>query len=157
MYCAKCGSLVQNTLNYCNSCGNKLAKTDERPARQGNPLPFLAAALCVIDTVGLFVLALLTLMFLDRHVDEKVMMIICTIYLLSLASINFMFLRMISKLVSSHIENKSSSTEKPQASLFSHTTAQLEAPQQPIQAVQPLSSVTEHTTRTLDEVLIKER
>ncbi len=108
----------------------------------------------MIDTVGLFVLALLTLMFLDRHVDEKVIMIISTIYLISLASINFMFLRMISKLVSSHIENKSSPAEKPQASLFSHATAQLEAPRQ---AVQPLSSVTEHTTRTLDEVLIKER
>ncbi len=154
MYCAKCGSLVQNTLNYCNSCGNKLAKADERPVRQGNPLPFLAAALCVIDTVGLFVLALLTLMFLDRHLDEKVIMIISTIYLLSLASINFMFLRMISKLVSSHIENKSPSNEKPQASLFSHATAQLDAPRQPVQQV---SSITEHTTRTLDEVLIKER
>jgi hypothetical protein len=157
MYCAKCGSLVQNTLNYCNSCGNKLAKTDQHPARQGSPLPFLAAALCVIDTVGLFVLALLTLMFLDRHVDEKVMMVISTIYLLSLASINFMFLRMISKLVSSHIENKSPSTEKQQAGLFSHATAQLDAPRQHAQPLQQAASVTEHTTRTLDEVLIEER
>src|ERR1044072_3575144 len=150
MYCAKCGSLVQNTLNYCNSCGNKLAKTDDRPARQGSPLPFLAAALCVIDTVGLFVLALLTLMFLDRHVEEKVITIISTIYLISLASINFMFLGMISKLVTSHIENKGTPSEKPQASLFSHATAQLEAPRQPIQAVQAVPQSgrgTEHTTR----------
>jgi hypothetical protein len=142
---------VQNTLNFCNSCGTKLAKTADQPVRGRSPVGLLIAGISVIDTVGLFILALLTLIFLDRHVDEKIMAAIITFYLFFLAVVNFRFLRMISKLVNVYIENKVPQSEPQPAGLFSHTTAQLQEPRQPV------SSVTDHTTRTLDEVLLKER
>src|SRR5882757_5941466 len=117
MYCAKCGGLVHDSLNFCNSCGAKLVK-GEPPAKQGNPVAFLIAGLSVIDIAALFFFALLMLIFLDRHVDEKIIGLIATLFLVVLGGINFRLLRLISKLVHNHIENKTSLNEAAPANLF---------------------------------------
>jgi hypothetical protein len=151
MYCSSCGSSISQELNYCNRCGAKTGK-EGTAGRPFNPLPFILAALCVIDVAALLIFAALMMVFLDRHVDDKVIAAISSVYLVMLAMINFIFLRLVSRLVGLHIESKSADRETAPAGLSAHTTAQLQAPRQ-----QPLTSVTDHTTRILDEVLIKER
>jgi hypothetical protein len=152
MYCAKCGGLVNNTLNFCNSCGAKLTRGKDSGGKPAAPLSLLICAVGALDIAALFVFALLTLIFLERHVDERTMAAILTLYLFFLAAVNFKLIRLITKLVGVYLDNNGSTNETQPANLPSkHTTAQLDSPRQPV------TSVTENTTRTLNEVLLKER
>src|ERR1041384_1759676 len=151
MYCVKCGSLVHENLNFCNSCGAKLKEEggQEKPI---NPLSYLITALCIIGGGGLLLLVAMIGILLEQHANDQTVILVAALFLASWLFINSMILRQISRLIGTHIESKSSAGEKQPASLYSHNTAQLDAPPR-----QPGSSVTDHTTRTLDEVLIKER
>lgn len=154
MYCPACGNFISTGLNFCNSCGSKVKPGGEPVKKSGNPLPFLAAALCVIDVAALFVFALMLLLFLDKNVDGKVIATVSTFYLAMLALTNIAFIRMISRLVKVHIENNTVQSDTRPPRIFEPATPQIEAARQP---VVPVGSVTDHTTRTLDEVLLKEK
>jgi hypothetical protein len=153
MYCSGCGNQISPELNYCNRCGAKTGKEEGTVRRSGSPLAFLLAALCVIDIAALLIFGALIMFFLDKHVDGKVVATISTFYLASFAVINIFFMRLISRLVSLHLkEGGVPGNTKKTAVLSPAITAQLAEPWQ-----QPVGSVTDHTTRTLDEVLAKER
>lgn len=124
------------------------------PEKPINPLSYLITALCIIGGGGLLVLVGLVKILLDRGAGGPSLTFISIAYLLVLLGICFLITREISKLINHQTAEKSQDYLAPQShnSFRGINTAQLAEPQQ-----RPIGSVTEHTTRTLDEVVYKER
>ena len=152
MYCSKCGSLVNDNLNYCNACGEKLAKAKDKDAPK-SMLDDVLTALCLIAIFGLVFLVGLVAVLLDKSVPYNLVIGISIAYLLTLLSICFMLLRQVPKLIDAgltdHRAEKFEATQPVQ--LTSPTTAQLEEHREPV------PSVTENTTRTLEEIPVKRK
>lgn len=148
MYCSKCGSQINDKLNYCNICGDRLTNGSDdlrKPALFS--LTFFLGLLSVVGLGG--VIGLIAMLLKNGVKDELVAMLVIS-YLLTFFGIAFLIARQISKIISPKIEKAESSTQVFQpAQLSAPTTAQLEEPRQ-----QPFS-VTDNTTRTFDEVFVK--
>lgn len=99
----------------------------------------------------MFSFIFVVLVLVKNGVEANVLVLISFLYLTALFAIGFFVLRQISALSKkAPVENEQSEREQP-AYLRPATTAQLPEPgDQPI-------SVTEHTTRTLDEVLVERK
>lgn len=153
MYCASCGNQISAELKYCNRCGAKTGKegSEDSEGKPINPLSYLITALCIIGGGGLVLLVGLIAILLDKNVDWRGVAAITTFYLLALVITNAMILWQISKMVNHQIKTKEGPQEPRPFELHAHNTNQLGAPRQPV------TSVTEHTTRTLEEVLLKDR
>lgn len=143
-------------LNFCNRCGTKTNKEgSEKPL---NPLSYLITALCIIGGGGLVLLVGLVKILLDRGANGPTLTFISIAYLMALFGICFLITRQISKLINYQTGQAAGQSgqefqQTPQQQSFrSVNTAQLAEPRQ-----QPISSVTEHTTRTLDEVVFRDR
>ncbi|MCA1622591.1 MAG: hypothetical protein LC768_04175 [Acidobacteria bacterium] len=150
MYCSKCGSLVNDELNYCNSCGEKLAKAKDKDAPK-SMLDDILTSLCFIAIFGFVFFVGLVAILLDKSVPETVLLMVSLAYLAVLFGICFMLLRQVPKLINANLkENNAEKSEviKP-TQLSSPIAAQLEEPREPV------LSVTENTTRTLSEVATK--
>ena len=150
MYCSKCGSLVNNELNYCNSCGEKLAKAKDKDAPKAM-LDDILTSLCFIAIFGFVFFVGLVAILLDKSVPANVFLMVLLTYLVALFGICFMLLRQVPKLIDANLkENKAEKSQVIQpAQLSSPTTAQLEEHREPV------LSVTENTTRTLEEVSVR--
>ena len=148
MYCSKCGSVINDKLNYCNICGGKLgndANDSQKPI-----LLSLIISLSVISIIGLGSVIGLIAMLLNKGVKDEMVVMLVGSYLLTLFGIAFMIARQISKIISPQINKAESANQVFQpAQLPAPNTAQLEEPHQ-----QPFS-VTDNTTRTFDEVFVK--
>ncbi len=149
MYCSKCGILIPEKLNYCNSCGEKLGKNNE----DENTKPLLntllkSVAFISVSGLGLFVA--LVAVLLNRGVNYETLGIISMLYLATLFGICFSLIRLMSKLIVVNIDKKLERAEILQ-------TPQLSMPTNPQlnEYQQPVGSVTEHTTRTFDEAFVK--
>ena len=149
MYCSSCGKSIQENLNYCNNCG---ARNDKNPIVVGNSSSrMLGIAAAFIGMVGLvgFVEVLKTL--LRSPLDTWAIIAILVAYL---TTVFLMFAVLIGHVWkhSGDIRIKSKDRESKDSvpnKFRSVTTAQLPEP-----AGFP-ASVTEHTTRTLDNVPLK--
>lgn len=148
MYCSKCGTQLNDKLNYCNICGVKLG--NDLDNSQKSILLSLIVSLAVVSVIGLGSVIGLIAMLLNKGVKDEMVVMLVSSYLLTLFGIAFMIARQISKIISPKIEKAESSNQIFQpAQLSAPTTAQLEEPRQ-----QPFS-VTDNTTRTFDEVFVK--
>lgn len=151
MFCQKCGTLINANLNYCNNCGAKVAKSEENAEGKVSPLNAMITTLTFVALGGLGIFIGLIAILLDKIQKTEFIVVICFTYLTALSFISYFILKQISKLTDLHIQEKTQSAQpfyqNPQIS--APNTAQLEEPRQ-----QPIS-VTEHTTKTLDEVLLK--
>ncbi len=152
MYCPKCGNIVNTKLNYCNSCGAKIANQENQEGKI-SPLNGLITTLTFIAIFGLVMLVGLLAILLDKVTNTEFIVMICFAYLATLFGICFFILKQISKLIDAKIVE----THQPATPIYQNVqidspiTAQLEElKQQPI-------SVTEQTTKTLDEVLLKRK
>jgi hypothetical protein len=150
MYCSKCGSLMDDKLNYCKNCGAKLPKNED----EGTPKSMLddvLTSLCVIVIFGLGILVGLVAVLLEKLVTHQIVIFIVLGYLAGLFSICFMLLKQVPKLIDARLNAKPERSEITQpAQLKSPTTAQLEEHREPV------LSVTENTTRTFDKIQLKE-
>lgn len=152
MYCWSCGKDVKENLNYCSNCGARVEKV-----KQGDHSSWMNNPATSVGYLGIFGLGgfiFLVLALLKRNVDPGAVFTISALYLVALFGICFMILRFGSK-VSEKPANKNQ-VETPDyfapKSFRSGITNQLAAPQN-----EPIPSVTENTTRTLDEVLIERK
>lgn len=148
MYCSTCGNKIAEHLNYCNGCG---ARIEKNPLIVGNSSsPYLGKALAVTAMMG-FVgfIGVLKIVLDNGRLDMAATVIILLAYLATLFLICAMMIGHMWK-NSGDIRIKRHEPKIPDytspASLHPITTAQLE------EYRQPAASVTEHTTRTLDEV-----
>ena len=149
MYCSTCGNKIAEHLNYCNGCGARIEKN--LPIVRNSASPQLAKALAVIGPIG-FVgfLAVLKILLDNGRLETGAIVVILIAYLATLFLICGMLVGRFWK-HSGDIRIKQHEPKLPDdyvspASFRRVTTAQLEATHE------PGISVTEHTTRTLDEV-----
>ncbi len=152
MYCATCGSLIDEKLNYCNRCGNRVAKDElvKQTAVTASVLKSLSVSTGWVGVVGLGGLIGLIAILVNNHVVPELIAILSLLFLATTFGICFLLTRQISRLTDTALTTMENSTQKPvPEQLNAPVTGQIESPRP------PLASVTENTTRTLDEVLAK--
>jgi hypothetical protein len=152
MFCSICGNELPAHLNYCNHCGARNAKNMRE---QGSPPSgLLVAAGATIGCVGLLATIGILKVLLESRLDPGAVVVVIIAYL---AALVIMFGTFMGFLWKGHARVKDANIAgtqfyNPPASLRPVTTSQLESPRG-----EPAVSVTEHTTRTLDEVLIERK
>ncbi len=154
MYCSTCGSQIAEHLNYCNACG---ARIDKNPLIISNASsPNLSRAFTIVGMVGFvgFIAVLKLLLDAGQRLDVGAVVVILLAYLATLGLICGMMVRYMWK-HSGDVRIKATETAAeadeyiPPRSFRPVNTSQLSSGQE------PAASVTEHTTRTLEEVPLR--
>ncbi len=146
MYCATCGSLLNQELNYCNRCGarvDKLAVSENK----SEALQYLSMATGFVGLGGLGLTVGLIAILLNFSVQSEVVVMLALAFLAAVFGISFLMIQQISRMTNASQPSSKNVFENSQ--LSSPNTAQLEEPRI------PAVSVTENTTRTLERELIK--
>ena len=149
MHCPNCGKIVSKKLKYCNDCGERLSKADEidKDGMPGKMLDNVLTTLFMIVAVGMGVLVGLVAVLLANDVKTEVVVVIVISYIAAIFGICFTLARQVPKLIDARLNglhNSNGSLEHQQ--LNAPITAQLREYEQPVM------SVTDHTTRTLDKI-----
>ncbi len=156
MYCAICGSLINEQLNYCNRCGNRVVKGNELTVQQADStaaiLRILSCSTGVVGVVGLGgligLIAILAGNAGNRNIDELIV-IVSILFLVTTFGICFLLIRQISRLTDRMLSNKENANQKSAPEqLNSSVAGQIESP------IAPFRSVTENTTRTLNKTKV---
>jgi uncharacterized membrane protein YvbJ len=149
VYCSNCGSQIQPELNYCSRCGTRVSKADSET--QKSAAENLSASLGYIGGFGLLGYIFVALILVKNSVPVNALVAISLFYLGALFGICYLILQQIAA-----SSGKSSAPVPDFRNNFqtdrlnSADTAQLESPREPANV-----SVTDNTTKTLDEVLLK--
>lgn len=147
MYCSGCGTQVQTGLNYCNRCGGRVAKSDSESTAAD-----IWQAISYVGGFGFIAYIFVILVMVRSGADTAALIAISFLYLATLFGICFMLLRRTETFSKSRLPAVPAEIESPPpAYLRPVTTSQLGEP------AEPGISVTEHTTKTLDEVLIERK
>lgn len=151
MYCPSCGTEVTLGLNYCNRCGANLSQASnlpEQPARHVNLTgPTIAVALMVIIGLGITFASVADLAKKDIHPVALTWMVIAGLAMIT----------GVAALIIRQWSNLAGVTKPKERPLERKNSADKEfAPAQlPPQRSEPVSSVTEHTTRTFNPAYIE--
>ena len=154
MYCSVCGHALLPHLNYCSNCGARNVK--EQPEASNSVSGWVAVSSAMLGAFGLFFAFNLLRLLLNSRLETPAIVMIMLGYLFVTLAMFAVFIRHMTK---GSRESRSRHTElptqqtyapPPPASFRSANTAQLEPASEP-------GSITEHTTRTLDEVLIERK
>ena len=148
MYCSSCGAFLAQGLNYCNRCGVDLSPS-ESLVSAGKPTGLVwVISLGLTMTTGVAVggLALVFIFvqaFIMRGFPIEATIILAIFSLSLLFGTTVLLSRQLTRLVSTYLE--SGEIQKPKKlKLSAKQPAEIAAP------CEPISSVTEHTTRTLE-------
>lgn len=160
MYCATCGSLFNQELNYCSRCGARVDKltTREKPTtaleylstateKPATALEHLSMATGFVGLGGLGLTVGLIAILLKNGVAGPDLVMLAFAFLAAVFGMTFLMIRQISQMSNAAPPTKEKAFETPQ--LNSPNTAQIE------ETRQPARSVTENTTRTLEKELVK--
>ena len=146
MYCSTCGTLINTELNYCNRCGARVDKL--ATVENSSPTGYLSMATGFVGLGGLGLTVGLIAMLLKNGVVIEAVVMLALAFLAAVFGMTFLMIKQISQM--NNVGKpllKGKSFENPQLKP-SHAT-QLEEPRQ------PMVSVTENTTRTLEKELVK--
>jgi hypothetical protein len=143
MFCAGCGTQIQSGLNYCSRCGRRVAESENAETFAKT----LASSLGYIGGFGFLGYIFVALVFVKNGVPPTYLVPITFFYFASLFGICYLILRQTelfrrrdTRRDDVQIRNDQPSYLKPV------TTAQLR------EGFDEPASVTDHTTRTLEEV-----
>jgi hypothetical protein len=141
MFCIACGTPLAAGLSYCNRCGKNLK---ERSSSKTIPITAFLTAITLIGTVGLGIMlgGALTLSK-EAHLDDAIVGIFMLFTFLIVMTTEILLVRQLSKLTSAQ-ERK---ITEPQVQFVPQPQLQQA---QPRSLAEPVASVTENTTRTLD-------
>ena len=143
MYCAQCGNPLIQGLSYCNRCGSSLKERAETNSNASIITGFLTA-ITVLGTVGLAVMLFGPIVLRRKaNLDQQLIGVFMMFTFLIIGITEFMLVRSLSKLVGAK--------ERKEQALPSPVTSDLRLPQQSTVG-EPVPSVTENTTRTLEYV-----
>ena len=149
MYCSTCGKSIQENLNYCNNCGARNEKNALIVRNSSSRILGIAAAF--IGVAGLAGFVRILEILLKSSLDTAAIIVILIAYLIAV----FLMFAVLIGHVWKHsgdirIKSKERADEHIAPNAFRGVnTAQLHEPHDfP-------ASVTEHTTRTLDNVPLK--
>src|SRR5215467_13445758 len=147
MYCSNCGTQIADHLNYCNTCGARNEKNALVVANASSR--GFAVSAGVLGSIGL--IGVVPLIQTLRILDPVSMIIILLAYL---ATVLTMFMVLVGHVWKRsgdiRIKAKDADDYAPPRSFRGINTNQLEEPREP-----PIGSVTDNTTRTLDEVAVR--
>ncbi len=146
MYCSTCGTLINTELNYCNRCGAKVDKLAVGE-NKSEALQYLSMATGFVGLGGLGLTVGLIAILLNFSVHSEVVVVLALAFLTAVFGISFLMIQQISRMTNISLTSNKNLSEKAQ--LNSPNTAQLEEQREPVR------SVTENTTRTLEKELVK--
>ncbi len=148
MYCPHCGNTVNAKLKYCNGCGGQLKReTEDKDGTPGKMLDNILTTLFLTVMFGLGILVGLVAVLLGNSVPTEIVTIIVIAYLAAVFGICFMLVKQVPKLIDAKLKGSNASHETTSApQLRPLSTGQLEEYREPVM------SVTDHTTRTLDDL-----
>ena len=152
MYCPKCGNSLTSALKFCNSCVAKLLpEVEDKDGTPGKMLDNILTTLFLIVMFGMGILVGLVAVLLGNAVKTEVVVMIVIAYLGAIFGICFSLVRQVPKLIDARLRASGyPTTEAPEQQLLNpRTTAQLE------EFRTPVSSVTDHTTKTLEKVPLR--
>jgi len=141
MYCATCGAPLAPGLSYCNRCGANLKERSE--SHTGSIAAFLTA-ITLVGLIGMGImlggmLALTT----EAHLGEPLVGFFMLFVFLIVAVVEILLIRQLSRFTGS---SERKIIDVPQQPIMPHELR----PSQPRTLAEPMQSVTENTTRTLD-------
>ena len=143
MYCVNCGNQLIQGLSYCNRCGSNLKEKERTDSNTAIITAFLTA-ITVLGTVGLAVMLFGAIVLRRKaNLDPQLIGVFMMFTFLIIGVTEFMLARSLSKLLSSR-ENKGQGYAFPPP-----VTNELRIPQHSTLG-EPVPSVTENTTRTLE-------
>jgi hypothetical protein len=148
MHCSSCGNSIKKGLKFCNSCGERVGYfEDDKESTPGKMLDNILTALFLIVMFGLGILVGLVAVLLGNNVQTELVGIIVVAYLAALFGICFMLAKQVPKLIDAKLSriNPTTAGLSPEQ-LRPITTAQLGEYREPVM------SVTDNTTRTLQDV-----
>jgi hypothetical protein len=144
MYCSTCGVAIAESLSYCNHCGARVSgshRDNANLSRDLNP-GFLVYAMLATFIFGLVAITLL-LGVMKSVLGLEVGQI------LGFAVLSFLIMLFLEGVfLSLLIRRNRSAEDRARTELMGHHTKELAAPQ----LQEPLSSVTDHTTRAFDPI-----
>lgn len=153
MFCSGCGAEIVQGLNFCNRCGKRLI--EEGPTTFGIPSD-TAKAVGYIGAAGFFAYIFVVFVFLKAGGPANQLIPISMFYFGALFGVSAMLIYYSSGRImpGANVQSKEKDPNETASPQFLNppTTAQLEEPHD-----MGIGSVTEHTTRTLDEVPFRER
>jgi hypothetical protein len=159
VFCSNCGTGGLNPeLNYCNRCGAKVSAAAE--ARAGKSVSEnLSSALAYIGGFGFLGFIFVVVALVKNDVPVKALVAVSLFYLGALFGVCYLILQQISASSDSAVSSGKLSAPvhdsrgdfQTNEQLNPANTARLESPREPANA----ASITENTTKTLDEVLLK--
>ena len=147
MYCQSCGNEVSTELKYCNRCGQNLSVAAEsyRPQVRPTRLGFPAIILGLMVTIGLGIIFGSATELAERQVHFAAITWMVIFALATLFGCTALVLRFWLKVLAMNREMYSPPPEQ--------TPKQMSPPRQQFQPrLEPMPSVTEHTTRTFSPV-----
>jgi hypothetical protein len=148
MYCSSCGTEVTKELNYCNRCGANLKSTAtdtiEQPVRIVSMNgPFWAMALMVVIGIGIIFASLNDLAKKDVH----------PVALTWIGIGGFATILCVVSLFMRHLSHMSGQPQAEKGLRRKKAEKEIVRPAQlPPTRIEPVPSVTENTTRTLEMV-----
>lgn len=145
MYCTACGNSINANLNYCSGCGTPLPAAMAAPPAAADNSPSSAVYVSIAGIIG-FIIVLR--MMLRSDVPEKALIMITLFYMTALFGICLAMIRH-GSMFGKRSKEQTGGIPDP-AYLRPATTAQLHAPRG-----DSIPSVTDNTTRALDEVYVK--
>jgi uncharacterized membrane protein YvbJ len=151
MFCQNCGNELRQGLKYCNRCGGRV--NDEVEKHAGNEsnsiVQSLAIAIGWIGVAGIVALAILIGNVLRR--DPIPGKAIILLFLLSalVFGIIFLIVQQISSLTGKSVRSQFNDFRQVPESLPKAEPVRLDAPREPV------TSVTENTTRNFAEAFVK--
>ena len=143
MYCSSCGSVAPPALSFCNRCGAELRTKEPPESRPGSLSPdLLVRAIFALTSFGLVAIIGLILVMKIAHFELGLIIgfSFFTFLLILLFDLFFAFLILRSK--------KEQKTGPDLAALRESIQRELQA----ASPNEPMLSITDHTTRTLDPV-----
>jgi predicted amidophosphoribosyltransferase len=143
MYCSSCGVAVAQGLTYCKNCGAKLNRTDSgnesSDIRPGSLMTMMVATF----VMGTFVIAMLMgVMKVIVNFDFGV--------ILAFTMLSFLIMLVLEGIFIKLLLGRKRGGHEPNQQNNRATTKELEA--QSRVPIEPVPSVTEHTTRAFDPV-----
>src|SRR5262245_59049828 len=141
MYCANCGTPLTQGLSYCNRCGANLR---ERSETKTGAIGAFLTAITVLGVIGLgIMLGGALVLRKEAGLSQELIGVFMLFTFLIVALTEFMLVRNLSKLTSAVESKKYFPAPTPVNDLRLPAAGSLG---------EPVGSVTEHTTHTLDYV-----
>ena len=150
MYCSSCGVAVAQGLSYCNYCGAKVN------GAEGESPSLVKPELLVSAMVGLFILGLVAIAVLVGVLKSVAGFDLPILIAVTFFSFILMLL-LEGFLVGLLLKGRKRTKETGATDVWTkHTTRELEEVQTRALA-EPTSSITDHTTRTLEPAIARDR